>query len=160
MSPSFPPPSAEGLEVWGRFHLAAHGRMTQLAAALLTRDWELAEAVCAWVREELVGHVEAEASVFIPLLQAAGAPHLGTQLQRDNQAMLDLVAELPPAGPSSEEALRRLLDLVRQHVDTEAFAVLPLLKDRGLLPEAAFGARDPDARRGWERWRNLPGSGR
>lgn len=160
MSPSLPPPSAEGLEVWGRFHLAAHGRMTQLAAALLTRDWDLAEAVCAWVREELVGHMETEAQVFIPLLQAAGAPDLGAQLQRDNQAMWNLVTNLPPPGETSEEPLRRLLDLVRQHVDTEAFAVLPLLKDRGLLPETTFGARDPEARRGWKRWESLPGSGR
>jgi hypothetical protein len=155
MNEPIPPLPVEGLEAWNRFHGAAHGRMTELAAALIAHNGALVDQVCHWVRQELEAHREAEARLLRPLLEAVGASDLAAQLEEDHGILAALVRDLPP----SEESARLLLDRVRQHVDTETFVALPLLKDRRLLPEAAFGPRDPGARRGWERWRNLPGSG-
>lgn len=160
MNPTNPPLPVEGLEAWGRFHLAAHGRMTDLAEALLARDGARIGAALAWVRDELGPHEAAEARCLRPLLEAAQAASLGARLQQDHVRIGDLVRDLPGDEAGREKAARQLLDLVRQHADTEAFAAVPLLKDRGLIPEDAFGSRDPRALEGWARWRNLPGSGR
>jgi glutamate synthase (NADPH/NADH) small chain len=133
---------------WHSLHQVAMARMSDLAAALDAQDWPGVLKACQWTRDVLRPHNEGEERELFPLLEEVGAEELREQLTADHREMWDLEVQLAAAvdhgvvsapGPFGERA-RRLLDLVRQHIDTEEHLMLPLLRGRSVYP--AVGALD------------------
>jgi len=117
--------------------------MAMLALALHRQDGPEAARACRWVGTVLAPWHTAQEAALLPLLAAAGAPPaLGTQLRADHREMAALARELgtaPDWAPDRQgKPARRLLDLVRQHLDTEAHRVRPLLQG---VPEVIAGSR-------------------
>lgn len=136
-------PDPAALAQWRQASQAAMGRMSDLAQALDRRDWPGMARICRWVREELPPRNAREEQEFFPLLARTGARTLGKQLARDHRHMDDLArAILEQEGDPQALAAqaRRMLDLVRQHIDMETHQALPLLQ--GLTPMAQAGATD------------------
>jgi glutamate synthase (NADPH/NADH) small chain len=125
---------------WHLLHRSAMGKMSELAAALLAQDWAGVDRSCRWVYEVLRPHNEAEEREMLPLLDELGAEALCDQLVGDHREMWELTLQMLAAndgGTVSEpgayqELARRLLDLIRQHIDTEEHVMLPLLKGKSL----------------------------
>lgn len=125
-------------------------RMAELALALHRQDGPEAARACRWVATVLAPWHTAQEAGLLPLLAAAGAPPpLGAQLRADHREMAVLARELGTApdwdAQRQGDPARRLLDLVRQHLDTEAHRVRPLLQG---LPEAIAGSRTDAGYRG------------
>ncbi len=126
----------EGLAEWHQFHQDAMARMSELALALDCQGWPGVERACRWVHEAFHPHNQWEEQWLFPLLERVGSGPLGEQLKLDHREMGDLaqaildgstggwVADPSPHGLRA----RRLLDLVRQHIDTEVHCMLPLLQ--------------------------------
>jgi len=150
MLPSDPgplPPALreDGLAEWHQFHQDAMARMSDLALALDHQGWPGVERACRWVHEAFHPHNQWEEQRLFPLLERVGRGQLGEQLKLDHlemgdltQAILDgsaggMVADPSPHGLRA----RRLLDLVRQHIDTEVHCMLPLLQGQGATPADA-----------------------
>jgi hypothetical protein len=132
-----------GVLQWQQLHQAAMARMSELAQALDGQDWPVVDQACRWVREVLGPQGAGEERRFFPLLADAGAAGLGEQLSADHREMGGLAQAILQGGqdPSLQgERMRRLLDLVRQHVDTEAHRVLPLLQGLAPGPQAGLSA--------------------
>jgi hypothetical protein len=124
-----------GMLQWQQLHQAAMARMSELAHALHRQDWPGVDQVCRWVREVLGPQGAGEERVLFPLLAQTGAAGLGEQLSADHRQMGGLARAILQGGQDPNiqgERVRQLLDLVRQHIDTEAHRVLPLLQ--GLVP--------------------------
>ncbi|BDU75715.1 NADPH-dependent glutamate synthase [Mesoterricola sediminis] len=125
---------------WHLLHLTALGKLTELDAAIAGRDWVGMERAARWIYEVLRPHNEAEERELLPLLEELGAEALMDQLVGDHREMWDLTLHLLSGndggsvreqGPYLEVA-RKLLDLVRQHIETEERVMLPLLKGKSL----------------------------
>ena len=141
-------PASPSMIEWHSLHQVAMARMSDLAAALDAQDWPGVLKACQWTRDVLRPHNEGEERELFPLLEEVGAEELREQLTADHREMWDLEVQLAAAvdhgvvsapGPFGERA-RRLLDLVRQHIDTEEHLMLPLLRGRSVYP--AVGALD------------------
>ncbi|WP_306602191.1 NADPH-dependent glutamate synthase [Geothrix sp. 21YS21S-2] len=125
---------------WHLLHLSAMTKMSELAAALLAQDWAQVDRACRWVYEVLRPHNEAEERELLPLLDELGAEALMDQLIGDHREMWDLTLLLLAANAGGvvkepgiyQEQARRLMDLIRQHIDTEEHVMLPLLKGKSL----------------------------
>jgi hypothetical protein len=134
------PLDAPGLEDWHGLHRAAMACMWQLATALDRQGGPEVERACRWLQEQFRPHNEREERDLLPLLEAVGARDLGRQLSAEHREMSELSRDLLDGrqdGPVGLRA-RRLLDLVRQHIDTEEHVMLPLLQGLRRRP-------DPDA---------------
>lgn len=137
-TPDLPPaPAASleaGLDAWQGIHQAVLARMCDLAQALDRHDHPQAERACRWIHGHLDGHLRWEEREMFPRLAAAGAPGLAGILRADHREMIRLAALALSLDPGDSrhpgEPARRLLDLVRHHVDTEQHRVLPLLQGR------------------------------
>jgi hypothetical protein len=148
MPPSAPSPvplalREEGLAAWRQFHQDAMARMSDLALALDRQGWQGVELACRWVHEAFHPHNQWEEQRLFPLLEQMGRGPLGAQLKLDHREMGDLVRAIldgnaggavADPGPHGLRA-RRLLDLVRQHIDTEVHCMLPLLQGRAARPD-------------------------
>ena len=127
---------------WHALHQTAMARMSELATALNARDWVQVDHTCRWIYEVLRPHNEGEERELFPLLEELGAEALQEQLLNDHREMWDLDLQLLAANDKGEvkapgaygELARRLLDLVRQHIDTEEHLMLPLLRGRSGYP--------------------------
>ena len=125
---------------WHLLHVSAMGKMSELAAALMARDWAQVDRACRWVYEVLRPHNEAEEREILPLLDELGAEALCDQLIGDHREMWDLTLKLLAANDGGvvkdasgyQESARKLMDLIRQHIDTEEHVMLPLLKGKSL----------------------------
>ena len=125
-----------GLAEWQRLHQAAMARMSDLANALDRQGWMDVDRACRWLHQEFRPHGDWEEQALRPLLAAIHARPLWRQLKADHQEMGHLTLTLmyghaggrvrDPGGHG--ERARRLLNLVRQHIDTEAHMVLPLIQ--------------------------------
>ena len=145
MPPSAPSPvplalREEGLATWRQFHQDAMARMSDLALALDRQGWQGVELACRWVHEAFHPHNQWEEQRLFPLLEQAGRGQLGEQLKLDHREMGDLAraildgnaeGQVTDPGPHGLRA-RRLLDLVRQHIDTEVHCMLPLLQSQAV----------------------------
>ena len=133
---------AVDLLAWHDLHQEAMNRMADLATALDGRDWVAVDQACRWIYEVLRPHNEAEERELFPLLEEVGAEELREQLAADHREMWDLDLQLLSANDRGQvtdpgatgELARRLLDLVRQHIDTEEHLMLPLLRGHSLYP--------------------------
>ena len=138
---------------WHRLHQAALARMSDLANALDRRGWMDVDRACRWLHEQFHPHHEREERDLLPLLEQAGARNLRRQLSAEHREMGDLTRALLQghAGgqlqdPRHGERARRLLDLVRQHIDTEEHFMRPLLQGRpapARAPETGAGYQAP-----------------
>jgi hypothetical protein len=148
----------DGLAEWRQFHQDAMARMADLALALDHQGWQGVELACRWVHEAFHPHNLWEEQRLFPLLDQAGRGQLGKQLKLDHREMGDLARAILDGnaggtvrdpGPHGLRA-RRLLDLVRQHIDIEVHCMLPLLQGQpapaGPSPSEA-GYRTPPATR-------------
>ncbi|HLO65689.1 MAG TPA: NADPH-dependent glutamate synthase [Holophaga sp.] len=126
---------------WHLLHLTALGKLNELASALEARNWAQVDRAAHWVYEVLRPHNEAEERELLPLLDELGAEGLMDQLIGDHREMWDLTLQLLAAndggnvrepGPYLEVGLK-LVDLVRQHIETEEKVMLPLLKGKSLF---------------------------
>ena len=145
MPPSAPSPvplalCEDGLAEWRQFHQDAMARMSELAIALDQQGWPGVELACRWVHEAFHPHNHWEEQRLFPLLERVGAGPLGDQLKLDHREMGDLTQAILDgcalADPSPQGLrARRLLDLVRQHIDTEVHCMLPLLQGRSPRPD-------------------------
>ncbi|MGA2083638.1 MAG: hemerythrin domain-containing protein [Holophaga sp.] len=144
---SLPPVAIHEAELadWQRIHQDALSAMADLSRALDRQDWQGVEQACRWVRETFQAHNRWEEQGPLPRLARAGGRSLQGVLRTDHQEM-DLLAGAILQADGRGRALqphlqgaraRRLLDLVRQHVDTEAHRALPLLQGQRPLTEAA-----------------------
>jgi glutamate synthase (NADPH/NADH) small chain len=144
---SVAPDSANMLE-WHSLHQIAMAKMSDLALALDAQDWVAVDRACRWVYEVLRPHNEGEERELFPLLEEVGAEELREQLTADHREMWELDLQLLTANDNGDvkapglygEQARRLLDLVRQHIDTEEHLMLPLLRGRSTYPST--GAMD------------------
>jgi len=139
MPTSVPDPlalDAPRLAEWHQLHQAAMARMSDLANALDRQGWSDVDLACRWLHAEFRPHNEGEERDLLPLLERLGARDLGRQLSADHREMGVLTqallhghagGQVPEPGRHGERA-RRLLDLVRQHIDTEEHRMLPLLQ--------------------------------
>jgi len=135
LAASDPAPPAlreEGLAAWRQFHLEAMARMSELAGALDSQGWPGVERACRWAREAFQRHHPWEEQRLFPLLAQAGAEPLREQLRLEHREMDDLAGAVLDGGPAADPGppARRLLDLVRQHLDTELHRMLPLIQGR------------------------------
>jgi hypothetical protein len=137
-----------GLVEWHLLHQAAMARMSDLAYALDRQGWMDVDRACRWLHEELRPHSLREERELLPLLAAVTTRQLCRQLRADHQEMGHLTLALlhghaggrvHDLGRHGQRA-RRLLNLVRQHIDTEEHVLLPLLEGRAGPPEREAGA--------------------
>jgi hemerythrin-like domain-containing protein len=128
-----------GMAEWRRLHQAAMARMSDLASALDRQRWLEVDQACRWLHEEFRPHNDREERELLPLLAAADARRLWRQLRAEHQEMAHLTqailhghagGRVHDLGRHGERA-RRLLNLVRQHIDTEEHVVLPLIQGQG-----------------------------
>jgi len=125
---------------WHATHQEAQERLTRMAAALGAGDWKAVDLGARWVFEVLKPHNEAEERELFPLLDEIGAETLLQRLQEDHRQMWDLNLQLlseinegQVRAPRSLTLLgQRLVDLVRDHIETEEKLMLPLLKGKSL----------------------------
>ncbi len=127
------------LDPWHGFHREALARMEVLETALEASDWALVEQGCRWIQEMLRSHHEAEERDVFPLLEELGTESLQEQLLEEHGEMGALDQRILAALQAAEfEAVpgpaRRLLALLRQHIETEEGLLLPLLKGRSPWP--------------------------
>lgn len=135
-----------GLEAWHGFHREVLARMSDLALALDRQDQPEVERACRWVHERLDAHHGWEEQELLSRLEPAGAADLAAVLRADHRDMIRLAGQaLDPGTPDHTHhpsaPARRLLDLVRHHVDTEQNRVMPLLRGRqepGPMPGAGY----------------------
>lgn len=133
---------ANGLAGWHGLHQEALQRMETLEKALADDAWISVDEACRWIYEELRPHNEAEERELFPLLEELGAEQLQEQLLSEHREMWDLnlqiltgIAEGTAKEPAvTAELARRMLALVRQHIDTEEHLLLPLLRGRSIWP--------------------------
>jgi hemerythrin-like domain-containing protein len=149
---SLPAPAASleaGLGAWHGFHREVLDRMSGLALALDRHDRPEVERACRWLHGRLDAHLRWEEQELYPRLEPAGATELRAALQADHREMLRLAGLALEAGPPGDahhptEPARRLLDLVRHHIDTEKHRVLPLVEGRRPYePPAGAGYHTP-----------------
>jgi hemerythrin-like domain-containing protein len=136
-----PPASLQpGLAQWHQLHQLALARMSDLANALDRQGWMEVDRACRWLHEEFRPHNDREERELMPLLAAVVARPLWRQLRADHQEMGHLTQALlhghaggrvHDLGRHGQRA-RRLLNLVRQHIDTEEHVVLPLIQGQCL----------------------------
>jgi hypothetical protein len=115
-------------------------RMSDLALALDRQGWQGVELACRWVQEAFHPHNQWEEQRLFPLLEQAGRGQLGDQLKLDHREMGDLARAILDGNAGGEVAdpsphglrARRLLNLVRQHIDTEMHCMLPLLQSQAV----------------------------
>jgi len=133
-----------GLAEWRLLHQAALERMSDLANALDRQGWTDVDLACRWLHEAFHPHAEREERELLPLLAAANARPLWRQLRADHQEIGHLTqailhghagGRVHDLGRHGQRA-RRLLNLVRQHIDTEEQVLLPLIQG---LPAPATG---------------------
>jgi len=125
---------------WHLLHLSALGKMADLEKALASQDWTQVDRCGRWVYEVLRPHNEAEEREILPLLEEVGAEALCDQLLGDHREMWDLTLQLLAGNDTGTvkdpEAYRekgqRLLELIRQHIETEEKVMLPLLQGKSL----------------------------
>ncbi|MDR3670379.1 MAG: hemerythrin domain-containing protein [Holophaga sp.] len=124
------------LAEWHDQHQEALGRMSALANALDRQGWPDVDQACRWLQEVSVPHHQLEESELLPVLLAVGAGALSRRLAADHRKMEILLrailhgqrnGRVRSPGPHGERA-RQLLNLVRQHIDTEEHVMLPLLR--------------------------------
>jgi len=116
--------------------------MTRFEASLDVSDWNAVDEACRWVYEVLRPHNAAEEVELFPLLEELGTEDLREQLVAEHREMWDLTLQLlagidgnSAQDPAAEMDLgRRLLRLVREHIETEENLLLPLLKGRSIWP--------------------------
>ena len=133
-SPIAPAPPEVDRAHWQQFHRITMARMSALAGALDRQDWTEVHQACQWVQEALWRHQQEEERTLFPLLDRAGAPKLRHQLSADHRKIWKLNQRLLQAGregrvedPGSHgQRARRLLNLVREHIDAEEH--LPLFQ--------------------------------
>jgi hemerythrin-like domain-containing protein len=134
--PPAPAASLEaGLGAWQGFHLDVLVRMSDLAQALDRQDHPEVERICRWTRERFEDHHRWEEQELFPHLAPAGAADLAVILRAEHREMIHLATLALEACPPEDvrhpcEPARRLLDLVRHHIDAEKHRVLPLLQGR------------------------------
>jgi hemerythrin-like domain-containing protein len=121
---------------WHRLHQAIMGQMAGLAKALDRQGWADVELACRWFQEVSGAHHQWEERSLLPLLAALGAGALSQRLGAEHRQMDSLTrailrghhgGQVRNPGAHGERA-RQLLDLVRQHIDTEEHVLLPLLR--------------------------------
>ena len=138
-----------GLEAWRGFHQEVLVRMSALALALDRQDRTEVERACRWVHERLDAHHGWEERELLSRLEPAGAADLAVVLRADHRDMIRLAGQVLDPGAREDtrhpsEPARRLLDLVRHHVDTEQNRVMPLLQGRRSPgPEPGAGYHTP-----------------
>jgi iron-sulfur cluster repair protein YtfE (RIC family) len=140
LAPSLIPATIQESQLagWHRLHQEALGEMSALALALDRQVWPVVERTCRWVRETLHPHNLREEQDLFPFLEQAGAQVLEEALRTDHREMAHLAQSILPeegCGRIQNPALRgerarQLLDLIRQHIDTEEHLALPLLQGR------------------------------
>jgi hypothetical protein len=140
-APDLPTPVLRqaSLEQWHAFHETALNGMWGLALALDQRAWAEVVHTCRWVREAFHPQNLWEEQRMFPLLDQAGARTLRQALWGDHREMGRLaqgVLEAWDGGATDGPRARRLLDLVRQHIDTEQHRALPLLRGQKPLADA------------------------
>ena len=141
-------PTSPSMIEWHALHQVAMRRMSDLATALDAKDWDGVQQACQWVNDVLRPHNEGEERELFPLLEEVGAEELQEQLTNDHREMWELESQLTAAVVDGKvadpaaygEKARRLLDLVRQHIDTEEHLMLPLLRGKSVYPTT--GAMD------------------
>jgi len=163
------PPSAPSaldeatLAHWQQWHQTALARMSDLAHALDRLDWMAVDHACLWVHDVLRPHHQVQERDLFPLLKPGLDGKLRTQLRADHRKMSHLsraILQARAVGASPDDNLqgersRRLLDLVRQHLDTEArflpsqppaVCQVAAVTSDGYsgLPAPAFGPSTPD----------------
>ncbi|WP_243302827.1 NADPH-dependent glutamate synthase [Geothrix oryzisoli] len=125
---------------WHATHQEAQERLTRMAEALGSGDWKAVDLGAKWIFEVLKPHNEAEERELFPLLEEIGAEALLQRLQEDHRQMWDLnlqllseISEGQVRAPRSLTLLgQRLVDLIRDHIETEEQLMLPLLKGKSL----------------------------
>ena len=125
---------------WHVTHEEALNRLTLMAGALGTSDWQAVDKGAKWIYEVLRPHNEAEERELFPLLEELGAENLYQRLHDDHRQMWDLTLQLlseinegQVRAPRSLTMLgQRLVDLIRDHIDAEEQLMLPLLKGKSL----------------------------
>ncbi len=141
-SPQPLPICEDGLAEWHRFHQDAMVRMSELASALDQQGWLAVELACRWAHEAFHRHNEWEEQRLVPLLEQVGGQRLREQLRLDHREMGDLTrallnghadGQVKDPKPHGLRA-RRLLNLVRAHIDTEVHRMLPLLQGQMQRP--------------------------
>ena len=135
-----PDPRQDSLEQWHAFHQAALSGMSGLALALDRQAWADVVRACRWVRDSFQPQHRWEEQRLFPLLDQAGARALRRTLRGDHREMGRLAQEVLEAWNGSATdgpQARRLLDLVRQHIDTEQHRALPLLRGEEPSMDAA-----------------------
>ena len=118
-------------------------RMAELADALVGQDRPGVDRVCQWLMGAFGVQGTVEERTLFPHLEAAGARPLAARLSAEHRAMATLSNEILHSNESPGvwgERTRQLLDLVRQHLDTEAHLALPLIQ--GLPPASAASRTD------------------
>jgi hypothetical protein len=148
---------------WQQWHQTALARMSDLAHALDRLDWMAVDHACLWVHDVLRPHHQVQERDLFPLLKPGLDGKLRTQLRADHRKMSHLsraILQARAVGASPDDNLqgersRRLLDLVRQHLDTEArflpsqppaVCQVAAVTSDGYsgLPAPAFGPSTPD----------------
>lgn len=130
---------------WHELHGEALQVVAALASALDARDWAGVDRGARWIYEVLRVHNEGEERELFPLLEELGAEALQDQLYAGHREMWDLDIQLlsgiHEGSPDQPEALialgHRLVDLVRDHIETEERLMLPLLRQRSRLKEGS-----------------------
>jgi hypothetical protein len=113
--------------------------MCRLALALDRQAWAEVLRACRWVQESFQPQYLWEEQRLFPLLDQAGARTLRRALRGDHREMGRLAQGVLEAwdGSATDGAqVRLLLDLVRQHIDTEQHRALPLLRGQKPLADA------------------------
>jgi hypothetical protein len=144
-SPIPPALDQAGMVHWQLLHQQVMARMSQLAQALDGQVWIDVDRACRWLHEEFHPHNAWEEQELLPRLEAVAGRKLRRRLIADHRAMGHLTqailqghtdGQVRDPGGHGERA-RRLLNLVRQHTDTEAQVLLPLIQGRSNPPVPA-----------------------
>ncbi|HJU82758.1 MAG TPA: NADPH-dependent glutamate synthase [Holophagaceae bacterium] len=125
---------------WHELHEEAQRRLRAMSLAIAQEDWRGVDEGARWIYQVLRPHNEAEEQELFPLLEEIGAESLHQRLYDDHRQMwqldLMLLSEISdgvaqhPVGATL--LAQKLVDLVREHIDTEERLMLPLLKGKSL----------------------------
>ncbi len=133
------------IEAWRGEHELALGQLDILERAIRSEDWPMVDQVARWMYDVQRPHHEAEERELFPLLDELGAESLLEQLREDHRQVWSLTLDLLTSIVDGEVAQPEhalgsaltLLNLMREHVETEERLMLPLLRGKSLYtPEA------------------------